>query len=56
MSVERTLICDGCGAVIDAGRTAAIVRAEAKRNGAKVNLPGGKDLCPDCVRRGRSAE
>lgn len=51
MSIESTLICDGCGSLIDAGRTAAKVRSAAKAQGARVGLPGGRDLCASCAER-----
>lgn len=46
MSIEVTLIYDGCGKVIDGGRTAKKIRDEARSYGAKVSQPGGKDFCP----------
>jgi hypothetical protein len=51
LSIEATLICDGCCALIDAGKTAARVRAAAKAQGARVGLPGGRDLCASCAER-----
>ena len=52
MSIEVTLICDECGNVIDGGKTAKRIRDEARTNGAKVGMPGGKDYCPSCVTAG----
>lgn len=52
MSIEITLICDGCGKVIDGGRTAKKIRDEARTYGARVGLPGGLDYCPSCVAAG----
>jgi hypothetical protein len=54
MSVEVTLICDGCGKVIDGGRTAKKIRDEARGYGARVSMPGGKDYCPSCVAAGHT--
>lgn len=50
MSVEFTIICNGCGAVGDAsGVSAARARAALREDrGWRTNLPGGKDLCEDC--------
>lgn len=51
---SRTIHCDGCGTWsygtgID--DSFAQIRAQLKRRGWKINLPGipgGKDLCPTC--------
>jgi hypothetical protein len=51
MSIEINLICDHCGRVIDGGKTARAIRAEAKSTGCKVALAGGRDLCWDCAKR-----
>lgn len=50
MSVEITIICDGCAVLISAGKTAAKARVDARQHGAKTGLPGGKDLCESCLR------
>lgn len=53
MSIEVTVICDGCGMVMAGAKTAA----EARR-GAREGLidgrtyPGGLDYCADCRARG----
>lgn len=49
MSLEVIVICDGCGRVLDGAKTAAEARRTSKEQmGAKVNLPGGLDLCREC--------
>lgn len=57
MSIEYTIYCDGCSAIVDA----SVVSASAARNvvrdmGGRTSLPGGKDLCPACVAAGKVAE
>lgn len=46
-----TIWCDGCGES-DGGdlsaETAQERREDLRHEGWRVNLPGGKDLCPDC--------
>lgn len=50
MSVEYTIICDECSGLIDASfRSAAKARESVREMGGRVNLPGGKDLCDQCV-------
>lgn len=49
MSLEVTVNCDECSRIITAAKTGAKARADARRNGARTALPGGRDLCPDCV-------
>lgn len=56
MSVEYSIICDGCGRLIDAGKSAAAAREAVREIGGRVNLPGGKDLCSFCVAAGRRPE
>ncbi len=57
MSVEYAIICDGCAGVIDASsRSAKLARSSVRRTGGRTNLPGGKDLCPDCIASGRDTE
>lgn len=49
--------CDGEGCLTWADQatshTSKEARANAKWLGWKVNLPGGRDLCPRCVREGK---
>lgn len=49
MSIEVAILCDECGRVIDAAKTAARARAAIRETGGRVNLPGGRDVCPWCV-------
>jgi hypothetical protein len=56
MSVEYTIICDGCGALIDAGNSAAEARKAIREMGGRTALPGGKDLCHHCVAAGIGVE
>ncbi len=50
MSIEYTVWCDGCSRIIDAsGRSATDARASVREMGGKTRLPGGTDLCPQCV-------
>lgn len=57
MSLEHLIICDGCGAAIDGHRKSfAAARRNVREMGGRVSLPGGKDLCPDCVKTGREPE
>lgn len=57
MSVEITIICDGCAAIINGGKTAKAARSEvsSRADGAscQLGLPGGRDLCWDCATRSR---
>jgi hypothetical protein len=56
VSVEYTVYCDGCGRIIDASTdSAAKARKSVREMGGRVNLPGGKDLCNQCVARGETA-
>jgi hypothetical protein len=53
MSLEITVVCDRCGALMAsvstrAPKAGAMVRAEARKAGARVGLPGGTDYCQDC--------
>jgi hypothetical protein len=50
MSIEVVILCDACGLAIDGGKTATAVRKAIKETGGRVNLPGGKDMCPWCAR------
>lgn len=59
MSVEVTIICNGCSMVIAAGRTAKEARAtvrEPRDNGETclLALSGGRDFCWDCSARLRT--
>lgn len=57
MSVNYDIVCDGCGFPIDGSlHSAADARLRVREMGGRVNLPGGKDLCPECVRTGRKPE
>lgn len=49
MSVEVSIICDECGRVTDAAKTAAKARATIREAGGRVALPGGRDICNWCV-------
>lgn len=49
MSVEITIVCDGCATLVAAGKTAAQARADARTLGARTALPGGRDLCDECA-------
>ena len=49
MSIEVAILCDECGRVIDAGKTAAQARTAIREAGGRVGLPGGRDICPWCV-------
>lgn len=51
MSVEVTIVCDGCGTVMAAAKTAAKARDDLRGAGGRLNQPGGKDYCPDCAPR-----
>lgn len=53
MSVEVTIVCDGsCSQLLDAGPTAAAVRAALRRDrpAGRYGVAGGRDFCPDCWR------
>jgi hypothetical protein len=50
MSVEVTIVCDECSAIIVAASTAGEARREGLRDGAMVRR-GTKDICMECVRR-----
>jgi hypothetical protein len=57
VSVEYLIICDGCGAAVDGNpKSAAAARRIIRQDGGRVNLPGGKDLCPVCVKAGKEPE
>lgn len=56
MSVEVTIVCDGCAGVVAASSSAWRARRELSLAGGKTNLPGGKDLCPACAKAGRKPE
>jgi len=50
MSVEALIICDGCGRVINGGRTAKEARATVNpTDTCRLALPGGRDLCGSCA-------
>lgn len=57
MSVEYTIVCDGCGWLINAsGTSAAMARKSVREMGGRVGLPGGKDLCPECAKNGTAVQ
>jgi hypothetical protein len=57
VSVEYTIVCDGCACLIDAScNSAAEARQSVRDLGGRTSLPGAKDLCPACVREGRQPE
>ena len=50
MSIEYTIYCNGCGRLIDASNvSAAEARKSVRDMGGQVNLPGGEDMCHQCV-------
>ena len=50
MSLEYTIVCDECSRLIDASnRSAAVARQSVREMGGRVNLPGGRDICNQCV-------
>jgi hypothetical protein len=50
MSLEYTIVCDGCSAVIDSSSvSAARARDSVRGMGGNAWLPGGRDLCPQCA-------
>ena len=52
MSLEYTIVCDGCGRLIDASLISfAIARRSVREMGGRVNLPGGNP--PDSLAPGR---
>jgi hypothetical protein len=55
VSLQYAIGCDGCGALLDASSVSAAAARKVVRNelGGRVNLPGGKDLCGDCVAAGK---
>ena len=52
MSLQRICVCDGCGLVMGAGTNGNEARRDARQLGANTSLPGGKDYCDACVKRG----
>lgn len=52
MGYEVTIICDECGSIIVAARTATKARKEGIRDKVMVRRDG-KDICADCDRRTR---
>lgn len=56
MSVELTIVCNGCGAVGGGSMTSASdVRSQLREKGWSVNRPGGEDLCDTCKPQRRSS-
>jgi hypothetical protein len=57
MSLEYAIYCNGCGRHIDASTvSAAVARQSVRDTGGRVNLPGVKDLCAECVADGKRPE
>jgi hypothetical protein len=57
MSVEYTIVCDGCSRLIDASsKSAAAARQSVRETGGRVSLPSGKDLCTQCVADGTKVQ
>jgi hypothetical protein len=57
VSIEYTIYCNGCSGLIDASTvSAAAARESVREMGGKVKLPGGKDLCSQCVADGTAVE
>jgi hypothetical protein len=52
MSIERAIICDGCGRLIAASHTSTKARADVRAMGGRTELPGGRDYCGGCVEFG----
>lgn len=52
MSVEVTIVCDNCAAIIVAARTAGEARKEGLRDKALVRR-NGQDICAECNERAR---
>lgn len=50
MSVEMTIVCDKCSAIISAGQTLDAARADAKHAGA--TRVTGFDYCRSCAALG----
>lgn len=56
MSLEVTVICDGCAAVMGGGKTGTDARQDARDGfGAAASLPGGLDFCGECRKAGKAA-
>lgn len=51
MSLEVTVVCDGCGEILGAAPYGAAgkARKDARDAGASAGLPGGHDLCRACA-------
>jgi hypothetical protein len=57
VSIECTVYCNGCSRIIDAStESAGEARKSVREMGGRVNLPGGKDLCSQCVAAGVAPE
>jgi len=57
VSIGVTIVCDGCGTVLaGGGSSAAVARRDVVSICGRVNLPGGKDLCRQCISEGRQPE
>lgn len=53
MSLEVTVVCDGCGEILGSAPYGAAARARQdardRDSGAATGLPGGRDLCRACT-------
>lgn len=47
MSREVTIVCDRCGVILGAGRTALAAESDMKQAGGR--RVGRRDYCADCV-------
>jgi len=56
VSIEVAIICDGCGWAMAGGKTAAEARQDVRDGKGRTGLPGGKDLCGQCVTEGKAPE
>lgn len=57
MSIEYTVYCNGCSRIIDAStQSVAAARKSVRELGGRIGLPGGKDLCCQCVAAGTAPE
>jgi hypothetical protein len=53
VSLEVTVVCDGCGEILGSAAYGAAARARQdardRDSGAATGLPGGRDLCLACA-------
>jgi hypothetical protein len=54
MSLAYSINCDGCSRLLDASNVSAAAARKVVREefGGRTSLPGGKDLCGECVAAG----